>query len=68
MRRCADAWWASLPLCDVTSRRVRPQVYNKVPVSSVLKFGASTRLYVVHGPESLLPPEETRCACAATRM
>lgn len=37
---------------------LRPKQFQSVPVGGSLQFGASTRFYVLQGPDELLPPEE----------
>lgn len=44
----------------VNKDKVKPGVYQHVTVGSVIKFGESTRLYHVEGPDELKGAEETR--------
>ena len=43
----------------VNKERLKPRTYAPLVVGSVVKFGESTRLYNVLGPEDMQPPEET---------
>jgi pSer/pThr/pTyr-binding forkhead associated (FHA) protein len=51
----------------VNKETLESGVYKLLPVGSVVKFGASTRLFVVEGPNEFLPPETETPALAAMR-
>ena len=52
----------------VNKEAAAPRAYVAVPVGSVIQFGASTRLFVVEGPEAHLPPEVATPELAALRV
>ena len=37
----------------VNKKRIEPKQYERLRVGDVIKFGESTRIYVLHGPERL---------------
>lgn len=41
----------------LNKRRIKSKVYAPVRVGDVIKFGQSTRLYIVQGPPELMPEE-----------
>eukprot|EP00300_Choanocystis_sp_HF-7_P001813 c11449_g1_i2.p1 GENE.c11449_g1_i2~~c11449_g1_i2.p1 ORF type:complete len:645 (+),score=167.71 c11449_g1_i2:258-2192(+) len=51
----------------LNKRKVPPLRYISLHVGDVLKFGQSTRLYIVTGPEHLRPPELTKEEVLAKR-
>lgn len=52
----------------VNKEAATPRAYVAVPVGSVIQFGASTRLFVVEGPDAHLPPEVLTPELAALRV
>ncbi|CAN0018496.1 unnamed protein product, partial [Discosporangium mesarthrocarpum] len=43
--------------CVVNKKKIPVKEYHRLSVGDVLRFGESTRLYALEGPEGLKPPE-----------
>eukprot|EP00252_Welwitschia_mirabilis_P000617 TRINITY_DN1060_c0_g1_i1.p1 TRINITY_DN1060_c0_g1~~TRINITY_DN1060_c0_g1_i1.p1 ORF type:complete len:751 (+),score=218.77 TRINITY_DN1060_c0_g1_i1:121-2373(+) len=41
----------------VNKTQIKPKVYKQLHVGDILRFGQSTRLYILQGPSELMPPE-----------
>ena len=52
----------------VNKQPAQPRSYTSLPVGSVIQFGASTRMFVVEGPDAFLPPEAETPELAALRI
>eukprot|EP01119_Soliformovum_irregulare_P001080 TRINITY_DN10809_c0_g1_i2.p1 TRINITY_DN10809_c0_g1~~TRINITY_DN10809_c0_g1_i2.p1 ORF type:complete len:502 (-),score=124.38 TRINITY_DN10809_c0_g1_i2:24-1529(-) len=46
----------------INKKKVKPKAYTKLNVGDVIRFGESTRLYVLEGPDTLRPAEASRTA------
>lgn len=52
----------------VNKQPAQPRAYTSLPVGSVIQFGASTRMFIVEGPDAFLPPEAETPELAALRV